>query len=190
MENLKNSKIFVSHGLNDATVAPGFAQLTEKYFSRFLSDSSQIEMLTELPANHAVMTNGRGTQCGTANPPIFIEDCGFESIQAMFEHLYENMEPPKVFGGWTGKLLEFSQNDYFEKYASQDEIGYYYMPKNCELEGAKCLLHVYFHGCTMGASNVGLEFMTQSGLLEMADANDIVLILPQVNMIWPKNRIF
>ena len=66
-------------------------------------------MLVDLPANHAVMTDGRGTNCGTANPPLFIEDCGFESIQAMFSHLYSNMNPPVAFGTGTGELRTFEQ---------------------------------------------------------------------------------
>ena len=43
-----------------------------------------------------------------------------------------------------------------------------------------CRLHVYFHGCTMSTDNIGTEFLENSGLLEMADVNNIVLLFPQV----------
>ena len=49
-----------------------------------------------------------------------------------------------------------------------------------ELLFYRCKLHVYFHGCTMSADNQGTEFIENSGLLEMADKNNIVLLLPQV----------
>ena len=78
------------------------------------------------------------------------------------------------------------QNQFFDAYASQAEIGYYYVPQKCFEESTKCLLHVYFHGCTMSAEVVGTEFITMSGLLEMADANNIVLILPQVYLNYSK----
>ena len=39
---------------------------------------------------------------------------------------------------------------------------------------------MYFHGCSLSADNIGNNFIVESGLLEMADANNIVLLLPQV----------
>ena len=43
-------------------------------------------------------------------------------------------------------------------------------------------MHVYFHGCSMSADLISTSFIEDSGLLEMADANQIVLLLPQVSM--------
>ena len=45
-----------------------------------------------------------------------------------------------------------------------------------------CHLHVYFHGCTMSADENGTEFIENSGILEMADANNIVALFPQVKL--------
>jgi len=180
LTNLENSKIFISHGLNDATVNPGFAEVSRKYFNSFIENEQNIKMLTDIPANHAVMTDGRGSNCGTANPPLFIEDCGIESIELMFQHLYEDMKPPITFGTWDGQLESFEQEAYFDDYASQFDIGYYYVPNECSDANSKCRLHVYFHGCTMSAEVVGTQFIELSGLLEMADANNIVLLLPQL----------
>ncbi len=104
--NLKEARVFVAHGMNDGTVNPGFAPVTQKYYGNF---GSSIEMLTHLPANHAVMTDGRGTECGTFNPPLIVEDCGFESVEAMFNHLYEDMKPGVEHGKWQGELIEFDQ---------------------------------------------------------------------------------
>ena len=40
---------------------------------------------------------------------------------------------------------------YFLKKFSMDEAGYLYVPKQCEnLNGIKCHLHVFFHGCGVG----------------------------------------
>ena len=45
-----------------------------------------------------------------------------------------------------------------------------------------CRLHVFFHGCTMSADENGTEFIENSGILEMADANNIVALFPQVKL--------
>ena len=45
-----------------------------------------------------------------------------------------------------------------------------------------CYFHVFFHGCAMSADNIGTEFIENSGLLEMSEANNIVLLFPQVNL--------
>ena len=40
---------------------------------------------------------------------------------------------------------------YFLKKFSMDDVGYLYVPKECEnLNGVKCHLHVFFHGCGVG----------------------------------------
>jgi poly(3-hydroxybutyrate) depolymerase len=45
----------------------------------------------------------------------------------------------------------------------------------------ECRLHVFFHGCQMQSSNgVGTDFITESGFVQIADANNIVVLFPQV----------
>ncbi len=53
------------------------------------------------------------------------------------------------------------------------------MPPKCTDEGNVCLLHVHFHGCVMCAEMIGTDFILESGLLELADANDVVIVFPQ-----------
>jgi poly(3-hydroxybutyrate) depolymerase len=36
------------------------------------------------------------------------------------------------------------------------------------------------HGCNQSSSQIGTDFITESGYLEWAEANDIVLAFPQV----------
>ena len=40
---------------------------------------------------------------------------------------------------------------YFLKKFSMDDVGYLYVPEECEnLNVVKCHLHVFFHGCGVG----------------------------------------
>ncbi len=85
-----------------------------------------------------------------------------------------------ISGQLTPTLLLTFQNEYFGSYASHADTGYYFVPQECSKATSECLLHVYFHGCANSATQVGTEFIELTGLLEMADANNIVLLLPQV----------
>lgn len=44
-------------------------------------------------------------------------------------------------------------------------------------------LHFFFHGCNMHANHIGTSFIEQAGFIEVADANDIVIIFPQVSLV-------
>ena len=57
-----------------------------------------------------------------------------------------------------------------------------FFSKKCFFYLHSCYFHVFFHGCAMSADNIGTEFIENSGLLEMSEANNIVLLFPQVNL--------
>ena len=80
-------------------------------------------------------------------------------------------------------LVSFDQRPYAEAAGSRGlaASGWLYVPEACAGGGkAQCRLHVFFHGCKQGASFVGDAFVKRSGFLEVAEANDIVLLFPQV----------
>lgn len=43
-----------------------------------------------------------------------------------------------------------------------------------------CGLHVVFHGCAQYAGRIGDVFMTKTGYNSWADANNLVILYPQV----------
>lgn len=84
-------------------------------------------------------------------------------------------------------LLEFDQTEFFYGFGENvfdddpvmDSIGYYYIPKACRIYGHKCLLHFYFHGCMTSRDVVGPNHVLNSGFLEVAETNGIIMIFPQ-----------
>ena len=50
-------------------------------------------------------------------------------------------------------------------------------------------MHLVLHGCAQSTEAVGTEFMELSGYLPWAEANDIVLLFPQVakSLVAPLN---
>jgi predicted peptidase len=105
----------------------------------------------------------------------------------MFQYLLPNIQGPVNDGDLSSALETFNQVEFFDfhGYSSMSETGYYYIPDACNGNGNSCHLHVFFHGCAMSTDNIGTEFLENSGLLEMAEANQIVMLFPQI-----KNNMF
>ena len=55
--------------------------------------------------------------------------------------------------------------------------GFLYVPPKCEVAGAKCHLHVAFHGCLQSVDEVGMDFADHAGYNECRD--DLVVLYPQ-----------
>ena len=81
----------------------------------------------------------------------------------------------------TGRLLKFDQEEFFQSAsgASMEDFGFVYIPPACEDGSLQCRLHVFFHGCTMQHQVIGTDFITNAGFIEIADANNIVVLFPQ-----------
>lgn len=84
-----------------------------------------------------------------------------------------------VFKGFSPTPFTAAQN------ASMSKEGYLYIPKACK-DGRTCRLHVAFHGCLQGGptgrkiGHTGNLFSQYAGYNEWAEANDIVVLYPQV----------
>ncbi|HAY27047.1 MAG TPA: hypothetical protein DIT03_13250 [Candidatus Accumulibacter sp.] len=96
-----------------------------------------------------------------------------------------------------GEVKAFDQRSVFSRFsdipynelqnASMAREGYVFIPKSCQ-DGRKCRLHVAFHGCLQGGSTdhrsgqSGNLFAKFAGYNEWAQANDIVVVYPQVQV--------
>ncbi len=97
------------------------------------------------------------------------------------------------------RLLAFRQAEVFDDNpnrlldAYMEAKGYVFVPESCQ-NGARCRLHIAFHGCRQGFNYRGFDivhaiysdelsgwthFIENAGYNEWADANDIVVLYPQ-----------
>jgi len=60
---------------------------------------------------------------------------------------------------------------------SMQSNGYIYVPKACA-DGLKCKLHISFHGCSQTLDDVDEDYVTLTGLNEVAEANNIIVLYP------------
>lgn len=94
------------------------------------------------------------------------------------------LNPALTPGSMNGNLVEFDQTEFFPggdaDGSSMDQTGFYYLPPSCQGSVVTCKLHIFFHGCAMGQEYIGTEFIETAGFIEVADANNIILLFPQV----------
>ena len=71
-----------------------------------------------------------------------------------------------------------------------DEIGYVYYPNQCASGNLSCKLHIYLHDCEQQVNYIssgGLESFTNTGFLEYAASNNIIVVFPQAKFSLHQN---
>jgi len=57
-----------------------------------------------------------------------------------------------------------------------DDVGFIYVPEKCYSK--ECHLHVVFHGCSQARDKLGTAYAENTGFLEWAAANDLLILFP------------
>ncbi len=179
-------RIWIFHGAKDTKIGDAVADSLLRFYKAFVPPE-RIRFETQVPAAHGMPTLTVGGACGVDAPP-WILACGFDAAGEMLRFLYDGLAGPA--GEPRGGLREFDQARYVEggMLASMAKTGFVYVPEDCAA-GARCRVHVVFHGCRQGVGFLGRSFASQAGYNRWADANRIVVLYPQVqqSLVWPLN---
>lgn len=178
---MQGDRVWLYRGAADPIVQATVADALERYY-RTRTQSADLVRIEREGAGHnfPVATDG-ASPCSSSEPP-YIASCGFDAARALLAHLYGPLAPGASTSNLSS-LREFDQRPYAQSAGSValDSRGWLYVPAGCaEGSHTRCRLHVVFHGCRQGASSVGDAFARRAGYLEVAEANDIVLLFPQV----------
>jgi poly(3-hydroxybutyrate) depolymerase len=183
---LAPDRIWIFHGAKDTRIGDAVADSLVRFYKAFVP-IERIRFETRVPAAHGFPTLAEGVACETDASP-WILACGYDAAGEMLKHLYDGLAEPA--GVLAGTLREFDQSRYVERgaLASLAETGFVYLPPACTA-GARCRVHVAFHGCRQGIGFIGRSFARQAGYNRWADANGIVVLYPQVakSWFWPLN---
>ncbi len=125
-------------------------------------------------AEHGWVTPDVSSACGSLSSNYLI-NCGFDAEQQFLSYFFGTLNA-RNNGTLTGQLIKFNQAPYAA--VSMDSSAYIFVPAACA-SGSLCKLVVALHGCEMGQQYVGTAFVTDSGLNEWADTNDIIVLYPQ-----------
>jgi poly(3-hydroxybutyrate) depolymerase len=174
--NLKNRYLYVFHGRKDSVVQPLSGQNTLNYFLSFM-DASHIKTEFGLNADHGFPTPDRGHQCDVADTP-WINNCNYDTAKNVLEQVLQR----KLTPGTQKKenLFKLDITGRLQVGATMNTTAIAYVPADCRNAGARCDLHVVFHGCRQTLDEAGWDFILQSGYNDWAENNKIVILYPNI----------
>lgn len=120
----------------------------------------------------------------TSSANHFINNCNYHGAFTGLNYLLDgSLTPPQSTLNKThlaGQLLQFDQREFGgNAISSMDQAGYVYIPTNCQSRSKPCKLHIAFHGCQQSKSTINDIYATKTGYIEVAEANDIIVLFPQ-----------
>lgn len=183
LSNIQNSRVYLFSGKNDYIVWQGVVKKNEEFFRKL---GANIQTEFDLEAEHCFPTDFFGNECGKLGSP-YINNCGYKGSKNSLEHIMGTTLLTKV-DYKTENLLSFDQSKYNPGMSSSfADSGMIYVPDGCKEKA--CPLHVAFHGCSQTVKDIGLDYVYGTGFLGIAEANDIIILYPQVKIssIYPYN---
>ncbi|XP_072255048.1 poly(3-hydroxybutyrate) depolymerase-like [Pyxicephalus adspersus] len=180
VSNLANDKVFIFSGTRDSVVVPGVVKKQEEYYLKY-TNPANIKTVYDVPAEHGMPTDFYGGACGTTNLE-YINNCNYNGAYEALNHIYGGLQKPTPGAALTGQLILFDQSEYFKLAAAStygmDTAGYIYVPASCQ-SGARCRLHIVFHGCLQAREKLGDKYARNTGYNQVADLNNFIILYPQ-----------
>ena len=176
VESLARAKVFLFSGKNDTPVPRPIVDTLRQYYLAFLP-LNQIKYITDIPAEHAMPTEGYGNACGYLGTP-YINDCHYDGAGEMLQFLYGTLNPPGDPS--SGELLAFDQSEFLPADPiGMAPVGHVFVPADCRTASG-CRLHVAFHGCEQTEQEIGDKFYAHAGYNRWAATNRLIVVYPQI----------
>ncbi|WP_425435599.1 extracellular catalytic domain type 2 short-chain-length polyhydroxyalkanoate depolymerase [Paraburkholderia ribeironis] len=174
--------IYVFSGTKDTIVYQRAVDATVSFFKEAGVPDGNLSYVNMVPAGHALITPSFGNDC-PANASPYISHCtiakySYDQPGELLKFIYGPLNPPANPLG--GNIITFNQREFASAATGMAGEAYAYVPQACA-KGAACRIHVAFHGCKQSASVVGNDFYQKTSYNSWADANNIVVLYPQVN---------
>ncbi|CAL8073274.1 unnamed protein product [Orchesella dallaii] len=177
VSNLNGNKVFVFHGTKDTTVNPTAGHKLEQLYQDF---GAVTENEYTIGAVHGFPTDFYGAACGSSSGSThYINNCNYHGANIGLNYLLGGSLAPPASSA-TGQLSEYDQREFGgNAVSSMDPIGFIYVPTGCQDRSRQCQLHIAFHGCQQSKTNLDDIYATKTGFLEVAEANNIIVLFPQ-----------
>lgn len=181
-ESIPSAKVFLLTGKSDDVVAKPVVQSVKDLYLKLQVPEQNIKFIDHLEVGHAFPTLDYGNDCPTPRSSPFISRCNYDGAFEILNFLYG---PLQLKGIEVEQNLKFiSQAKYFAENQNQNKTSMgseaaIYVPTSCQ-NGAECALHVSFHGCLQSRDDIGDAYFRKTGFNAWAEANDIIVLYPQV----------
>ena len=169
VNNLQDDRVFLFRGSNDETVLSPSMEAAKVFYQKL--GVPTFKAVFDLPSGHAFPTVSEGHECELAGEVPWIAACNRNLANEMISFLLNKKIKNKNSHG--DNYFRYQQ----ESAPSMAEYGYFYIPKVCHKRA--CRLHVAIHGCVQSTADVDLDFVTKTGLNEVAEANQLIIMYPQ-----------
>ncbi|CAL8116690.1 unnamed protein product [Orchesella dallaii] len=185
--NLDGKNVFVFHGTKDTIVKPGCGRKLEEVYKIF---GGVTKTEYKIEAGHGFPTNFYGGECGSVSAAThFINNCNYHGSHIAMNYLLGGSLASPASSA-EGQFLEYDQTEFgANNVSSMGSTGYVYVPKGCQDRKNQCKLHIAFHGCLQSKTNLNDTYATKTGYLEVAEANNIIVLFPQTSPYHHKNHM-
>jgi poly(3-hydroxybutyrate) depolymerase len=178
---LAGEKAWIFHGSEDIVVGPASGKKIQEFYEHF---GTQVSTVFNIKANHGFPTENSGGPCGWVNPVFgFINNCKYDGAFESLNAMYGSLVKPTGAVGTKDNIVDFDQLEFDNILRTLDNSAYLYVPTACKSGAVQCKLHVAFHGCSSSTTYVGYGYLTKTGYMDVAEANNIIILFPQVNTL-------
>ncbi len=194
--NLKDDKVYVFTGSKDRVVRSVSVAATRDFYLNLGVAEKNMMFDDTVPAGHSIITLNETDSPLGANKPPYINKGDFIQSHQLLRHIYGDLKP--AAHATAGRYVRFEQKPFVGEdsdRASMSQYGYAYIPSEVDKGTAEAKgVHIVMHGCKQGYSYVnyvngradkenqppfGMRYVTSTGYVEMAEANNIIMLFPQ-----------
>ncbi len=138
--NMKDSKVFLFHGTKDDVVIQDIGKLGYEVYKDYVDS---IVAVFDFEAGHTWPTLHRGGSC----LEFGVGSCDYDIAEQILTTAYGDLKPKTSM--IQPNVMNFDQRKYFPKSKNIGlaDIGYIYIPTNCQKNPDSCRVHMVLHGC-------------------------------------------
>lgn len=176
VSNISGQKVYLWSGTGDTVVNPKTMNDLESEYQHY---GASVTYDNSFDAEHGWESPYGSNSCDTLGSPYMITCDKGSSVydsEDTWLSLFLGTLNAKNTGTLTGSLMNFNQTT-FSTASGLDTNGWVFVPKNCA-SGTQCSLVVALDGCEQYQGEIGDEFVTESGLDQWADTNNIIVLYP------------
>lgn len=186
LENLKTSKVYIYASQKDAVIKSESSDRLYEFYSKFVP-KAQIAYEKRIPSGHGWISNSYGNACDAQATP-WINNCKYDQAGEILKQFYGQLNVSRApKGSLRAQLYPYDQKEFQTQNSALYDYGYVYVPQGCLAKRSMCRLHVALHGCQQNPDYVQDLFATNSGFNSWAEANNIVVLYPQVAKVSQVN---
>jgi hypothetical protein len=178
LDNLAQHKVYIFSGGNDTVVKPRMAVLTAELYLRLGVPRSSIATAHLDGAGHGFVTvRETANACGLSKPPYVVRCGDYDQARSLLSLFYA-LDRPRVERPM-GDLVLFDQRPFTADLggAGMSDQGMVFVPEDCRTRPG-CAIHVAFHGCRQNRAAAGDAFVSNTGYVNWADDNRLIVLFP------------